>query len=230
MESLLWLLWDGAALCILMSSVHRYAARGFLRTVVHFLGYIASAAVAGTLSPVAARLIYDNLVKDALHVMIEQRMGEALAGGAAVADALLEAIPESLMRIAVLTGSQILALPAGQETAGMIESAIEAALASPVLAILRTACFFLLFGILLFFVRRVGYLFGGVYRLPLIGAVNTVLGGVIGVLQALVMLYLLALLLQLVIVVTGGELSWLNYRIMDSTYILRVFFDFSLRP
>jgi hypothetical protein len=73
--------------------------------------------------------------------------------------------------------------------------------------------------------RCVARLFTGIYRIPVIGAVNTFLGGVVGVLQAVLFLALGSLALRLVISLSGGELVWLNAQVMDETYIWRVFYS-----
>jgi len=49
---------------------------------------------------------------------------------------------------------------------------------------------------------------------------------VVGLLQGLVALYLLAILLQMVIQLTGNELAWLNRQVIDSTFVYRVFFNY----
>jgi hypothetical protein len=76
----------------------------------------------------------------------------------------------------------------------------------------------------LFFLRRFARLFTGVNNIPVIGNVNVFLGGVIGVGQAVVFLFIGALVIALAITLTNDSIPWLNREVMDDTFIWRPFY------
>lgn len=223
MQEYIWIVWDLAAVAILVYFIGAGASRGLVRTVVSLAGYVAALVVARLGSPILAQFLYDHVVHDAIRIVLEGRLEELLAGGAAAGE-LVEAIPEGLRRIMGDGVSGIAGDAARTEAGRLIEAIIDEALREPVLAILQGFLFLLLFTLTLLVVRRVSRLFGGINRIPLVGTFNTLLGGVLGVAQAALALAILSLALQLIILFTGGWF-WLNPQVMDDTFILRVFYS-----
>lgn len=216
-----WVLWDLAALAILGFFIGTGASRGLVRTVIGLAGYVAAVFVARSGAPVIAGFLYDNVVRDALRLVLASRLEDFLANGGATAGELVDAIPSGLQRImddeAARQAFQV-------DAAQLVETLIDAALREPVLSILQGLLFLVLFMATLLAVRYFARLFTGLHRVPVIGALNTVLGGVFGVVEAAVALVVLSLSLQLIILFSGGGFAWLNAQIMDATYILRVFY------
>lgn len=224
MQGYIWLLWDIAAVLIIAFFIHNGAARGLVRTVVSLAGYLIALLAARFLSPVIAEFLYDKVVKDALIIVLTGRMEEALAGGGGVASELLELIPDGLRRI--MDGDVAGILGAfSSDVEQLAETLVDTALRNPVLSILQALLFLVLFSLTLLLVRKLSWIFSGINRIPLIGTVNTLLGGVLGVIQAALAMVIGAVVLRLIIVFSGGFV-WLNPQIIDDTYIWRVFYSF----
>lgn len=68
----------------------------------------------------------------------------------------------------------------------------------------------------------------GVDRIPVLGPVNAALGALLGVVQAGVVIYLLALAVEVVISLTADRLEWLNTGIVDATILFRRIYEFRL--
>ena len=99
----------------------------------------------------------------------------------------------------------------------------------PVLYILlQGLLFLLLFAACMVLVHCLAKVLRGVERLPVIGTVNGLLGGVMGALEALVVLFVAAVAVRLLLDATGG-FSWLNASIIDETYLFRHFYYFDPR-
>lgn len=220
-ERYLWIVWDLLALFILFRCIQTSAYRGFLRTLVSFLGYVAAAAAAKLGSPYLANLVYQHLVRDALRLVIVRRLEQFVSQGGAAAEGLLEVLPFGLQKVM----NQDAALPwEGGDISQMVEQVIDATLMEPVISLLQGLAFLLLFTLAMLVVRQFAKLFTGVYKIPIIGPINTVLGGLIGVLQGGLCLLIGALAIHLVILMTGGGFFWLGPGVMDDTYIWRVFY------
>jgi len=203
-----------------------------------------AAVLAGTFSTALAKLLYDNIVRDALELIVSRQIGAAVTDGAVTTSSVLEFLPQSL-RVLVEqpgtllnfipqtfwdalegTGDQLVQSFLGDNSEALAAVLVNNVLQSPVLALLRGISFFIIFSLTVFLVRYLSRVLNIVNDIPVVGRFNTLLGGVVGLLQGLVALYLLAILLQMVIQLTGNELAWLNRQVIDSTFVYRVFFNY----
>lgn len=219
-----WLLWDLAAVVLIIASIHSCARRGLIRTLLSFLGYFIAAFVAKELSPQVAGFLYGNVVEEALVRAADREMGALLTAGKDMAVAALESFPRLLRQYLPLPVELEMGPYAAMEQRELVEALVDAALREPVLLMLQSVAFFAVFSVVLMVVRLLSRFFNGVNRLPLIGPLNSFLGGVVGLLQAVVFLLVGAFALELVIMFTGDSLFWLNRTVMDQTYIWRVFY------
>jgi len=219
-----WLLWDAFAVLILVLMVGGCARKGLIRTLVSLFGYLLAGIAAGILSTPVAKFLYDNLVKDILKMLITQQIDAKMTEGVAAIGELLSGVPESLLRM--IQGQDLSQLLFDGDTSAFAEKIVQEALQEPVLAILRSLCFFLLFSVALMIVRHFSRMLTGLYRIPVLGSVNTFLGGVVGALEGLFIIFLISVAMKAVIIFTGGELGWLNESVLDATYIFRFFYSF----
>lgn len=212
------------AVFILFLLVDLGASRGFLRTVIGLAGTLAAVYVANRAGPILARTLYDNVVRDAVSLMLQSRFESALAEGD-VAGGLLETVPSGLRRLINPELYAAQTLTPDSELGATADVFLDSLLREPLVSILNSVLFLILFTLMCLGVRYFSYLFGRVYRVPVLGTVNTLLGGILGVLQAGLALFVGALILRLVILISGGGWTWLNEGIMDDTYLWRVFYQ-----
>lgn len=225
MQQYIWVLWDALAVVILIYFVYNGARQGILRTVVGLLGYALAYFVARAGSPIAAQKLYDEVVRDAIKLMLTRRMDDLLAQGGAAAGDLADAIPDSLRR---LMGDDALGSAAAAlqgEASQWIETLIDSALREPVISLLQGLFFLIIFTLTAMVVRFFSRMFSRMHRVPVLGTLNTVLGGVFGVAEAVLVLFVASLVLQLVILFSGGGFSWLDDNIMNDTWIWRIFYN-----
>ncbi len=221
-ETYTWVIWDLLALLIFFGCVYRSAARGFASAVTGLLVYVVSAAVAGYFYRRFAQALYESVVYDAVSQVLARNFNLWL-DGISEARGVVDAIPFLLRMLVGVKAGELDLLPrdGGGELARLV---METALAQPVMTLLSAVCFMLIFAVGAAIMRRVAGIFTGVNRLPLIGPVNTVLGGVVGVGLGLVGLYLGGLVIRLVLGLSHGGWQWLNKDMVEATYILRLFY------
>lgn len=108
---------------------------------------------------------------------------------------------------------------AGGEIAGRVleqgttpAEAITTVLLQPIATtMLRVVVFAVIFCLLLLLVNmlyRVGF---GVNKLPLLGGINRLLGVGVGVIEALIVVYILCMVLVIVSALAGGKVEWLSW-------------------
>lgn len=210
-QSFVPLIYDIVTIAMFVYMMSVCARRGFVKTVASFVGYIAALFVAASTAKPLATMFYSAFIRPSMTRSIESKLSgvqaEALPGALYQ---LVESLPQSLLEAAgfnkaALAGSlQGLAENGGQNAAAAIADAVVQPL---VVMLLKMVLFLLIFWVAMFFVRRIVWMVGGVNRLPLIGSVNRLLGGVVGIVQAAVMMYVIAVLLMLLISLGSGELA-----------------------
>jgi len=113
-------------------------------------------------------------------------------------------------------------------SAGIAEALLDT-LVEPVITIpLRTLLFFILFAIIClcvsFFAKRLAI----INRIPLIGRVNSILGGATGLLKAAVIIMLICMGLNILITVTDNTIIFINTMTIEETFIFRHIYNFEL--
>ncbi|MDL2232258.1 CvpA family protein [Ruminococcaceae bacterium OttesenSCG-928-L11] len=220
-----WLIWDAVAAVIIVASIYLCAKRGLVRTVISFLAYFISVFAARAFSPAMAKALYDYVVKDALTLVVTRKMGETLVTGRDRIAQLLESFPKIVQQYLPLVDELDVDSYLAMEVDQLAEAVIDTALYDPVIFILQSLSFILIFSVVLFIIRHFSGIFGGLYRIPVIGTLDTFLGAVLGMLQAVVILVVSAVAARLIIHLTGNELPWMSDAVMGDTYIWRVFYN-----
>ncbi|MCD7822494.1 MAG: CvpA family protein [Oscillospiraceae bacterium] len=117
-----------------------------------------------------------------------------------------------------LTGS-------AEETAATAEAEI----VRPIIEMaLKIVVFLVLLFVLRLVIDPVSNLFKFANKIPIIGSVNVLLGAVLGAVEGLITVYGLALLLRLIVNVSGDSLIFLNTDTIELTYIFKYFYELNL--
>lgn len=216
------------------------ARRGFLRTLVYFIGYAAVLLGAAALSEPAARWIFETLLRPSIVSGIAGKLSEVQQE--LLPESLLafaQSVPEGVLGMLGLDQEQLvetlhgLIENGGAGAAGAITDSVVAPLA---VNLMRLVLFFLLFSIAMFFVRRLAGVFNEVNRLPLIGPANQVMGGLVGAAQAALTLYVIAAVLKLLVSFTadglviqqaGGPLVLCSEALFSKTLFFKAFVNWN---
>ncbi len=117
-----------------------------------------------------------------------------------------------------LTGS-------AEETAATAETEI----VRPIIELfLKIIVFLVLLCVLRLIINPVSNMFRFVNKVPIIGTLNVLLGAILGAVEGLVTVYGLALVIRLVVNVSGDSLIFLNTDTIELTYIFRYFYELNL--
>lgn len=184
------------AVCLLFVAVG--AHRGFIRSASHFLGAVIAACLAGLLGGPAAQWVFDTLFRPAL----VERIGESLASLGSgdtytAVSGVLATLPEFLLRaleeagITAATVTEAMAQQSGQ-TADLIAEAL-----SPVfVGFLKVLAVIVLFCLFMILVRVLSNVLATAFRLPILNAVDGLLGGVFGLFLAVVSIWIVLAAIQ----------------------------------
>lgn len=184
--------WDLVFVGVCVVFVAIGAHRGFIRSAAHFLGAVISACLAALLGGAVAQWIFDTLFRPAL----VERIGESLSsignGDTYTAvQGVLATLPDFVLRAltdAGVTAASITEALSGQS--GQASEMIADSLSPVFVGFLKVLAVIVLFSLFMIVVRIVANALSTAFRLPILSAVNGLLGGVFGLMLAVVSIWI----------------------------------------
>ena len=207
-----WYLGMVASLISLMGKVVSYITAiydGFLRVVV--VNHVESKLppeVAG-FSPDMVRAA---LELDGARVEILEKIEMALHS-----IGLSSILPSSMMD-ATSRGDEIINELMNQHTS-VSEAIVDTFIQPVAILVMRIFVFSIIFAFVSVVVGVIFKMGREVNRIPVIGGLNHLLGGCIGVVCAGIVCYIICMLLSAIVTITTGSLEWLNWQILDQTTV-----------
>lgn len=106
-------------------------------------------------------------------------------------------------------------------------SAITDNVVKPVVLVpMRALIFTILFVIILVVLNILARFMRGINRIPLIGGINKFLGAIAGFVQGAIVIFLICMFVQVVVVLSGNELIFLNTMTIDESFIFKKIYYF----
>lgn len=194
------LIWDLALAALILYVMIRSIGRGFVSSFIHLLGLAAACIVAALLSGKAAAWLYDGYLAERLQTAVSDTLRQKLA-----------TFVELLDRI---------------DPTDTISAAAGDALRTVMVAFLTMVAFLIIFLLAMLIVRALAKLTRNVNRVPVVGGVNRVLGGVLGAAEAFLLCYLLGMAVTVLITISENHWGWLNTAVVQQSTLLNWFVQF----
>lgn len=222
LHSYVWVLWDLLAVGIFFHRVRICAKSGFVSTIIRLLVYVVAVIVAHMTYLKLADFLYENIVSDVVQHVLIRSFNDMMSGISPAADTV-RAIPLLLRLMIGFKSGEVAALPV-TDADSMAAQVMDIALKSPMMTLLHGLGFLLIFTIVAYVMRYIASFFTGINRVPVIGTLNAVAGGIAGVVEGLIVLFISGFILRMLIAISGEVWWWLNTSVIHSTYIWRLFF------
>lgn len=209
MQEIVPMIYDAAAVILILAMVVSGAGRGFACAAISLVGYIAALFGAAACTNPLASGIYQMLIRPRVEKEISERLVTAQAAPEALLE-VVEEIPSFLFDAVEMDRGDLLhSLMEMIENGGtgVARSITDAVVAPLCILLIRSLLFLLIFGVAVFLVRRLAVVFEGMNELPVIGPANRIFGGVVGFVEALLTLYVVILLIDVVLMFAGGSIS-----------------------
>ena len=201
--------------------------KGFLRSVLSLGGFLIASVFSFVFGKMIAEGIFDSMVRPWLTSMVES---EVVAGTnnnlTAAVDNMYQNLPGYLSGpLDFLFGSkeQVLSniqTAMNENSAGLTDSIV--GLLKPMMVVLISILMVLiLFLLCMFALRVIDKMLIQVRRIPVIGTFDGLLGGIVGIFQAVLWMVILVFLVKAVILLTSNGLAWLNDEVVDSTILFK---------
>ncbi len=179
---------DGIILLICLLCVLIGVKRGFIHSVVRFLGSMIAALLASALGGVLAQWLFDTMFRGAMVEKINSSLQTLGAdNAAAAASQVLASLPDFLVRALEEAGVTLetVSHAINSQTSGAAGMVVD--YLSPVFVnFLKVLAVIVLFFLFMTIVRLLAALVGDILRLPILKEVDGLLGGVFGFLLAMV--------------------------------------------
>lgn len=165
-------------------------------------------------------------IQDDIESGVTEKMLTSLLGGWVEPSTLTEVL-ESLSGTTQSIGDTVSVFIKGdkESTAVMFE---ETVLAPVIKGLLRILFFVFLLLICKLLVGPISELFKGINKIPVIGPVNILLGGVLGLVEGMVIVYAVSLAIKLAVYLTDGSLMFINSETIDRTQIFNLIYNLDL--
>lgn len=205
---------DVILVTIFAAFVFTAAKKGFMHTLLELLAVIVALALSYQFSPVVAQATYDEIVEKSLVEAVETQIDETVNVSSVTtqAEVLLDSIPGFMASFASSAGVDLdeIKTQISSEKFSSANLAIELVdkIAKPIAVGALTAIFFLLLSVVLIFVLKwIAGLLAKLFKLPLIGTVNKVLGGVLGACKGVLVIVFICTFLDILFANGDSEIS-----------------------
>ena len=225
---------DAMVALILLGMVFSGCRKGFLVSAVNAAGYLVSCIGAYIGSRVLTSTVYESFIRDKLVASV----GDALAATVTDADITmqvtnaLKGVPGILrnMVYGFFGNSSEIAAQIEDKvltSAGSMSGALVDQMLYPVIyVVLQSVFFLLLFAAMRIILGAVVEALRNIRKFPLVGTADTLAGGAMGFVEAILVLFVVVLVIRFFISVSGNKIPFLNDETISLTYVFKLFYRF----
>ena len=208
------------ALCVLVG-----IKRGAVKEIVSLVGIAVALVLAITVSKIGAAFIYNNFVGEAIYdsvyESVEKHIGSDISS-------TIDSLPEELFDIGDALGVDITeklqsGLNEDSNLAAGVADIVSNSIAKPLVkSIIQVVLFIILFIVIKVLIGWLGRILNVVAKLPVIGAANKLVGGVLGFLKGLIIASIICYVVIIVLKVKPDGIAGINMEIVESTKIFNL--------
>lgn len=222
---------DVVAVFIFLVVIYKSYRMGFMRAVVLLIGYAASVVAAFYLSTMLTDWLYNEFIRQRIITSIDEIIrNSSNATIASVVPFVLDMLPQIFFRPMIVNsfgGESGIITIIEEQTSGAIETlslVITELIIAPLLTFaMNVLICLLIFTICIIIVKAIARLFTRIYAIPILGPINSLLGGLMGLLKAPIVLVIIGAVVSLFCTVTSNKVLWLNNELIEQTLIFKHF-------
>ncbi len=188
--------------------------KGFVSSVVDVFGFVLAYLGGSYVSRLAATKIYDSLIKEKLTAYITEQVIKFQTG---MSDVLSEGF------LGKLFGSFIAEHSASANASELAEKFVSSSLEGNLINLVRIVVFLLVFILAILLFRLLGNVLEGVNELPLVGFPNQLLGGAMGLIIGLTIMFILCSLISLILGL--WQSPWMNKEVIEQSFLFSKLFE-----
>lgn len=199
---------DAIIIAIIAIVIVRSSKKGFVSSLVDTFAMIIATIVSYMFTPEVSQFVYDSFIKNSVSKGFEKVLDD-MNTNAAVADkvdAMIASLPEGAVNLADRLGIiNLNAIGAGIHMPGVIDNnqlittVLNDFAYNVMITITKVVVFFILFVLATLVLRMVSNFLEKINKIPLIGKLNSTLGGVLGVAKALIIILVVCTVMYFIV-------------------------------
>ncbi len=220
------LILDIAAVVIVAVTVYFGYRRGFLRSLIQFIGCVAAFIVALTFSKPIATFTFDSFLAGGIETKLTETVGSVaeIPTSFEQMETLFEDLPGPIVSVLennvnLQESLENLSTSVAGTTESFVQALMDTIIRPVAVSLIQFIVFILLFIILLFVVRLIARLIKPITKLPLLHQVDGALGAVLGLIKGAIFLLALVSVLQLLVATTQD--GWITQATMEETVVVK---------
>ncbi len=215
-----WIL-DLIIVAIICFYAYISAKRGFVRTIIELVGFVAIFLVITRLGTPISEKLFDTAFRGTVQTKLETALTDA---GEQTAEAIDEALPDFVVNGAEFLGIDITdSLVTSDTTSALAEKLTDNIVRPVVSSLIYAILSLLLFGVGMCLVRVLARAINSLFKISLIGTLNRVLGAVLGAGKGLVVAFVVCLVITIIVSFTkNGFLFFTKENIENSLIFSKI--------
>ena len=199
---------DAIIIALIVVVIVRSSKKGFVSSLVDTFAMIIATIVSYMFTPEVSQFVYDSFIKNSVSKGFEKVLDD-MNTNAAVADkvdAMIASLPEGAVNLADRLGIiNLNSIGAGIHMPGVVDNnqlittVLNDFAYNVMITITKVVVFFILFVLATLVLRMVSKFLENINKIPLIGKLNSTLGGVLGVAKALIIILVVCTVMYFIV-------------------------------
>ena len=223
------LLLDTIIILIVLFFVVLSAKKGFVRTLIEVVGFVAAIVIAFTISTPIAEVAYDTFVYPSISEIVDESGKNSIDDAA---NAVWEDLPDfftesSFLKVSKDNATEI-AKDEFSDNSGSIAKSISDSMVKPTaVKLISVFISFALVLVLLFLAKILAKYVNKLFTFSIVGDINKILGGVLGIVKGAAIAVVFCLIISLILSFTKDGFLIFTYDAINSSYIFKFLMGFS---
>ena len=220
---------DAIVILIVLSYVFISAKKGFVRTLIEVVGFVAAIVIAFTVSTPIAEVSYDSFIYPSIAENVEETGKDNINDAA---DAVWEKLPKFITENSFFGVSKDNVTASAEDefanqSDSIAQSISDKMIKPTVVKLLSVIVSFVLVIILLFVAKILAKYVNKLFTFSIVGDINKFLGGALGVVKGAAIAIIFCLVISIILSFTKGGFLIFTYDAINSSYLFKFLMGFS---
>lgn len=200
--------------------------KGFALSVLGVIAWILALTIANAAAPITSEFAYDY-VESIFLGDVDNTLDTDVSFGDIEENikSLYEELPTITVNTMEFFGNtsekvtENIKIKFSEATVITVRSIVDVAIKPVILSLLKSIFFLIFFIILLPLFQLLAKILSKFFKIPILSSLDKLLGGLLGLIKAIIFVVILSVALQLFITATNNQNEFMNYEILNSSYI-----------
>ncbi len=223
---------DGILILIIAVTVFLSAKKGFVRTLIEVVGFVAAIVISFTASAPVANGVYDIAIEPVVVKTVEKAATDTANSTSAAVDAVWLKMPKfitqsNFLNISKENVSQQIATDTTSTVTQLADSISQSFVKPIVTKLLSILISVILVVILIFVVKIIAKYINKLFSFSVIGKINKTLGGILGLIKGGAIAIIFCMIVTLIISFTTNGFLIFTYDTINASYLFKFLAGFS---